>query len=117
MKRYAILALLLLSAPASALLYCYNGDTSPPTQMEWANGKFTFYDPAEQPLHNPGPTLTQEPFTQFFCYANGSELAYIAQNLPDLRVRAPKANAIGPTKGYGTVFWTGDEARWLWNNL
>ena len=111
------LALFLFAASRSAhaLLYCYNGDVSPPVQMEWFNGKFFYYGLDQGTVQNPGPSLLPPFGAQFYCYANGGELAYIMQKLPDVRQRV--GASVGPTKGSTIVFWTGDEARWIWNNL
>src|SRR5208282_254993 len=125
MKRALAIALLALSAPASATLFCYNGDTG--TGMEWNAGVFIYTNQNVSPpvvIKNPGPVLETDAFTFAYCWANGPELTYLVTNLPDLRYPEVTTSHSGGTTirkslqhPDGTVYWTGQEAIWLMNNL
>jgi len=110
---------------AHATLFCYNGDTG--TGMEWNAGVFIYTNQNVSPpvvIKNPGPVLETDAFTFAYCWANGPELTYLVTNLPDLRYPEVTTSHSGGTTirkslqhPDGTVYWEGQEAIWLMNNL
>ena len=111
--------LFLLSINAHAELFCYNGHLS--TGMDWLNGNFTYTNASNDVIKPLGadidPMGTPNPFASVYCWANGAELTYIEQHLPDVRMRV-RANSIQPwQEGNQTVYWTDGDAMYIWNNL
>ena len=125
MSRLLSALLLTYSMHAGATLFCFNGDSG--TGIEWNAGVFTYTNQHVSPpvvINNPGPALETDAFTVAYCWANGPELTYLVTNLPDLRYPAVTTSHSGGTTirkslqhPDGTVFWTGQEAIWLMNNL
>lgn len=93
-KCYLALALFAISLPASAVLYCYDSTTG--TASTWYVGN-KFYGAWSNPE---------------YCYASGSELAYIRAHFAGLRMRSSTQ-----ADGGDVVTWFGDDADFIVNNL
>lgn len=114
---------------AHAILFCYDGHSQ--TGMEWLNGTFTYTnggDKIEPPAGlDIDPSGAADPWGSVYCYANSAELLYVYENFPDLSYpKVTVARGGTPTfrasiqpwnKGNTTVYWTGDQAVFLWNHL
>jgi|SRR5271166_2181196 len=111
MKRALAIALLALSAPASATLFCYDTAVG---GLEWNAGQFVYTDLQGHVRSNPGPQLLPSFGEVIYCWADGPELTYVDKNL-GLRFRVA-SKSLQPG-GSVIVYWTGDDARYLWNNL
>ena len=99
MKRYLlVLALLIFSFDASAILFCANDTYS--EHGYWYVGQ-------------PGSVLDQiDTEGDVWCQASGAELVYIQHNFAGLRMRVGKN-----TQGYSIVTWQNEDAAFILDNL
>lgn len=112
MKTALAIIAVLISAQAHALLFCYDSQTD--IGMEWIYGKVTYTDDLTgKQVANPGPNLVPDQYEFRYCYANGTELAYVQKNMPAMLNNAKPS----VQDNYGTVYWTGDQALFIENNL
>ena len=96
MKRILAIALLVVSFPASAVLFCANDDYN--QQGTWYVGQ-----PQSFTLNTTGDV---------WCQANGAELTYIQQHFTGLRIHTGKN-----TQGVVAVIWEADDVVFIINNL
>jgi hypothetical protein len=105
MKSLLAIIAVLIVAPAQATLFCYDEQSA--TGFEWNAGQFyeTKYDP-----HTGWLQLDVD--QKSYCWANGPELGYIESHFSGLPLRINKA-----MDGNPTVYWTGESAEFLLDNL
>jgi hypothetical protein len=96
MKRILAVALLVVSFPASAVLYCANDDYN--QHGSWYVGEVQ--------------SFTLDTVGDLWCLANGPELTYIQRNFSSLRMRTGKNS-----QGGVVVIWEADDAAFIINNL
>jgi hypothetical protein len=96
MKRILAIALLLVSFPASAVLYCANDDYN--EHESWYVGE--------------AHPFTVDTVGDLWCMATGSELTYIQRNFSSLRMRTGRNS-----QGVVVVIWEADDAAFIINNL
>jgi hypothetical protein len=119
------LAICTAATQADAVLFCYNSSNN--IGMEWSQGKFLYTEQVGDILlsvPNPGPQLQVDvAFNPVYCWADGPELTYLAENLPDLRYPAITTSKKGvvtvrPSLQNGAIaYFTGDDALYIINNL
>lgn len=98
--------LLTYSMHAHSTLFCY--DEQSQAGFEWNQGKFyqTAYDPHTGWLQL---DVTQ----RSYCWADGPELNYIQSHFSGLPMRTSK----DAMDGNPTVYWTGESAEFLLDNI